>query len=324
MSLLVEPNLVTTIIPVFNRPDLVVDAVNSVLAQTHRPIEILIVDDGSTDTTPRVLSELSSRYPEVKVFTQKNSGPGVARELGRLNAKGSFIQYLDSDDLLLPNKFSEQISELEKNGDADICYGKTETIKLGGKPIGRADDLTAVSCSTMFPSFLRNRWWSTSTPLYRRSVIEMAGPWLDISNEEDWEYECRIASYGGRLAYTNSFVSLTRRHNDHLSSEGSTSPRKLKSRSIARAKILLHAKNYMQLSPRPSDIEAQDWRFFSDYAFLLARQCAAAGLTTEARAMLSVSIDALPEKTWQQRLFIKLVKILGWKKAAGLVAKVRG
>lgn len=323
-SLLVEPNLVTTIIPVFNRPEMIVDAVNSVLAQTHRPIEILIVNDGSTDNTPSVLRELSSLNSEVRVFTQSNGGPGVARERGRINARGEFIQYLDSDDLLLPNKFSEQIAALKKNSEADVCYGKTEVIKLGDQPLGVAGDLTGVAFKAMFPAILKSRWWFTSTPLYRRSVVEAVGPWLDTSNEEDWEYDCRVASYGGRLVYTNSFVSLHRRHGDHLSSDGATSPRKLKSRVISRTKMFLHAKKYMTLANRPTDIKAEDWRFFSDYAFLLARQCAAAGLTTEARAMLSVSVDALPKKTWQHKLFIKLVKVLGWKKAAGLVAKVRG
>ena len=70
MSLLVKPNLVSTIIPVFNRPRLVIEAVESVIQQTHRPIEIIIVDDGSTDDTPEVLNELAEKYREVKLFRQ--------------------------------------------------------------------------------------------------------------------------------------------------------------------------------------------------------------------------------------------------------------
>ena len=324
MSLLVEPNLVTTIIPVFNRPDLVVDAVNSVLAQTHRPIEILIVDDGSTDTTPRVLSELSSRYPEVKVFTQKNSGPGVARELGRINARGAFIQYLDSDDVLLATKFSSQVEALISDSEAHVCYGKTEVIDLGTEPSGKAFRLTGKKIDTMFPLFLKERWWFTSTPLYRREVTEKIGPWSSECNEEDWEYDCRIAAEGGRLAYVDEFVSLHRRHQSHLSNDGTQDINKLKARAVSRAKIFRHANRYLENPSRTSNIDTQDWKFFSDYTFLLARQCAVAGLTTEARAMLSISIDSLSKKTWQQRLFIKLVKVFGWKRAAGLVTKVRG
>ena len=100
-------NLVSTIIPVYNRPDMLRAAVESVLQQTHRPIEVIIADDGSTDETGEVAKELVEQHPEVVRYTRhENAGPGPARELGRQLARGEFIQYLDSDDRLLPNKFA--------------------------------------------------------------------------------------------------------------------------------------------------------------------------------------------------------------------------
>src|SRR5947207_15526114 len=96
-------SLVTTIIPVHNRPRLLGEAVASVLAQTYRPIEIIIVDDGSTDDTPAVVDAMAARHPSVvRAIHQPNAGPGAAREAGRRMARGEFIQYLDSDDGLLP------------------------------------------------------------------------------------------------------------------------------------------------------------------------------------------------------------------------------
>ena len=94
-----EAGLVSTIIPVYNRPILIVEAVNSVLAQTYKNTEVIVVDDGSDDDTPSVLLSLQTEHPQVTVLTQQNQGPGVARELGRQHAKGEFIQFLDSDDL---------------------------------------------------------------------------------------------------------------------------------------------------------------------------------------------------------------------------------
>ena len=86
------PNLVSTVIPVFNRPTMLREAVASVLAQTYRPIEVIIVDDGSTDETPRVGEALSLAHPGEIFFLRKaNSGPGPTRELGRLAARGEFI-----------------------------------------------------------------------------------------------------------------------------------------------------------------------------------------------------------------------------------------
>ena len=97
--------LVTTIIPVYNRPCFLREAVASVLAQTYRPIEIIIVDDGSGPETVAVCEELAAAHPEIRILHQENAGPGAARERGRLAARGEFIQYLDSDDRLLPEKF---------------------------------------------------------------------------------------------------------------------------------------------------------------------------------------------------------------------------
>src|SRR5438128_7526719 len=100
-----QPALVTTIIPVFNRPSMLREAVASVVAQTYRPIEIIIVDDGSTDETARAVDDLGEQNPnEILVVHQDNTGPGLAREAGLQLATGEFIQYLDSDDVLLPRK----------------------------------------------------------------------------------------------------------------------------------------------------------------------------------------------------------------------------
>ena len=94
--------LISTIIPVFNRPALLREAVESVLGQTYRAIEILIVDDGSTDSTPAVVRELEKIAPTVvRGIRQENLGPGAAREAGRQMARWEFILYLDCDDLLL-------------------------------------------------------------------------------------------------------------------------------------------------------------------------------------------------------------------------------
>src|SRR5262245_61901471 len=106
--------LVSTIIPVHNRPSLLREAVASVLAQIYRPIEVIVVNDGSNDETGWEAETLAKRHPEVRAIHRENGGPGAARETGRLAARGEFIQYLDSDDLLLPNKFDLQVAGLRQ------------------------------------------------------------------------------------------------------------------------------------------------------------------------------------------------------------------
>ncbi len=91
VSVLPVPNLVSTIIPVYNRPTMLHNAVACLLAQTYRPIEIVIVDDGSTDSTPEVCQELAAAHPGlVLAVRQANAGPGAAREQGRGVARGEF------------------------------------------------------------------------------------------------------------------------------------------------------------------------------------------------------------------------------------------
>src|SRR5262249_21372930 len=152
------------------------------------------------------------------------------------------IQYLDSDDLLLPTKFELQVAGLRGCDDCVVAYGKTRFCVIGDRPTNIAWKRTGERIVTMFPSFLRSRWWGTSTPLYRRAVTDTVGPWTDLTNEEDWEYDCRIASTGARLHYCDAFVSEQRRAaGAHLSAEGSRDPVKLRDRAIAHKLILGHA-----------------------------------------------------------------------------------
>lgn len=318
--------LVSTIIPVYNRPEMILECVESVLNQTYRPIEIIIVDDGSSDNTPAVLKQLAEQHSEIQVLHQSNAGPGAARECGRLVAQGEYIQYLDSDDLLLPKKFERQVRCFKEGLNVDVVYGKTERRDYSSsKPLN--SDLVAWKQTgekhlTMFPAFLRHRWWGTSTPLYSRMVSDKAGHWLTIINEEDWEYDARIASFGGKLAYVDDFISIQQAHDQHLSSSGSTNQTKLRHRCIAREQIYFHAKNYTQLKSAPSSISTDDWLFFSQSVFLLARHCALAGLASESRNMTLLSMRALGRPVFAQCLFLISAHVFGWNNTARLLKRM--
>lgn len=116
--------LVSIIIPTYNRADTICTTVNSVIRQDYRPLEILIVDDGSTDNTYAMIKRLLCHTNElvVKYIFQKNGGVSSARNRGINIASGQFISFLDSDDILLPRKISSQVKMMKKEN-ADICYG---------------------------------------------------------------------------------------------------------------------------------------------------------------------------------------------------------
>jgi glycosyltransferase involved in cell wall biosynthesis len=282
--MLVE-GLVSTIIPVHNRATLLREAVNSVLVQSYRPIEIVVVDDGSTDATPQVAVDLQSDYPEeIRVIGTANGGPGAAREVGRRLARGEFIQYLDSDDLLSPDKFERQVSGLRQFPDCGISYGPTRYHEIGTIPSDTAWKRTGEAIETLLPSFLASRWWGTSTPLYRRALTDRGGAWTALRSEEDWEYDCRLGSYGVKLHFCRTFVSTERSHKGHrLSNGGATDAGKLADRAKAHELILGHAR----MANIPSS--APELQHFARELFLLARQCGAAGLANESERLFHLA-----------------------------------
>jgi glycosyltransferase involved in cell wall biosynthesis len=301
--------LVTTIIPVYNRPGMLREAVASVVRQTYRPIEIIIVDDGSTDETARVAEELASTNPfEVRTLHVLNGGPGWAREAGRHAARGEFIQYLDSDDLLLPRKFELQVSGLRMHLECGVAYGRTHTCVYGEAPDKRAWKRTGEQIETMFPSMLQSRWWATSTPLYRRVVLDQAGAWSHLKAEEDWEYDCRVACQGIRLHFCQEAVSIERAHSGScLSRGGSRDPEKLFDRAEAHRLILGHARRAGVSS------DSAEMQHFARELFLLARQCGAAGLPGEAKRLFGLAREASgPERACG-------IDFLAYRVAAGVL-----
>jgi glycosyltransferase involved in cell wall biosynthesis len=121
------PDLVSVVIPTYNRAGLVGTAIQSALAQSHSPVEVLVVDDGSTDDTIAALS----RFSGVHVFRQENRGQGAARQLGLEHASGAYIASLDSDDQWKPEFLEESLRALRQTG-AGFVFSNWSTLKAGG------------------------------------------------------------------------------------------------------------------------------------------------------------------------------------------------
>ncbi len=317
-------DLVSTIIPVFNRPELLPQAVNSVLEQTYRPIEIIIVDDGSTDNTPKVCEDLYELHPSViRIHRQRNGGPGRARQRGLEMAKGAFVQFLDSDDLLLPDKFSRQVDALHAEPEADIAYGKSyEESHIDDPPRCTGPmRATGISQTSLFPRLLHERWWTTSTPLYRKQLLDQLGPIQNWINEEDWEYDARAAAAGATLVFVDVNVSVRRlfQASDHLSAQGSSDPIKLKHRALARESIFACARHCGIL---PGDPEMQR---FSRSAFLLSRQCAEVGLEESAASLQRLACAAIGTSSTplDLRLYGWMGRQLGYSRSSRWSSRLR-
>ncbi|MFJ6210786.1 glycosyltransferase [Lysinibacillus sp. NPDC092081] len=113
---------VSIILPVYNSELFVQQAIESVLKQTYTQIELIIIDDGSTDNTKRILCEYESN-PKVHIISlEKNSGVSVARNIGIQEAKGEYIAFIDADDLFMPNKVEEQVNVFKQNPSIDFVF----------------------------------------------------------------------------------------------------------------------------------------------------------------------------------------------------------
>ena len=305
-----EPGLVSILIPVYNRAAMLREAVASVLAQSYKPVEVIIVDDGSTDDTGRVANELAS--DNVRVIHQPNGGVGPAREAGRGMARGEFIQHLDSDDLLLPRKFELQVAGLRAHPECGVSYGWTRLRRRDGAVEPQPWKRSGQRIATMFPAMLESRFWDTPSPLYRASLLDRVGPWLPLRIEEDWEYDARVAAQGVNLHHVDDWVCEVRLHDAHLSGRGDAP--QLRDRATAHAAIYRHARRAC------IGTEAPEMQHFARELFLLARQCGAAGLAEESRTLFDLARDASggDRDRLQFRLYRALAGVVGWTRVGKL------
>lgn len=287
----IQQSLVSTIIPVFNRPRMIVEAVDSVLAQTYRPIEVIVVDDGSTDETPIVVQQLEKKHREVRYLRKENSGPGPTREMGRLAAQGEFIQYLDSDDLLAPKKFEWMVDALNRNPDCGAAYGYIRVHPVGRPPLEKPFKGSGEVRETLFPWLLADRWWNTDCPLFRRSVCDVVGPWSDLRWSQDWEYDGRIGALGTKLVHIPEFVCDERHHTElrQTSHANWLAPDRLRSRLRFLEMLFASAEKagVSEYSPQR--------QHFTRWVFATARQCAHAGLEAECDRAIALTIRSAGE-----------------------------
>jgi len=210
-----EAGLVSVIVPTFNREKYLVEAMDSVYAQTYRPVELLVVDDGSTDDTAHVVKEWGDTHGgegfRLRYFSQKNSGAPAARNLGLIESQGEYIQFLDSDDLLHSEKFEIQVGLLACDLSLDFVYSGTgkftekadwHSLPYAGYPLLQDNLITG---------FLRGHMWNTLSGLYCRHACISIGPWNERALiYQDWDYNIRFILGRPQVSYLRGTLSLAR------------------------------------------------------------------------------------------------------------------
>lgn len=197
--------LISVIIPSYNREKLIVNAVNSVLNQTYQNLEVIVVDDNSTDNTKSAIESLKDQ--RVKYLkNEKKLGPSGARNVGIKVAKGEFIAFQDSDDEWLPDKLEKQMSLFEKK-EYGLVYcafrynRKNLNYQFPSTKYGR-NELEG----DIFESLLEQNKIGTVTMLAKREVFDEVGVFCEkLRCYEDWEYALRVA-YKYKIGYVNEML----------------------------------------------------------------------------------------------------------------------
>lgn len=189
------PGLVSVIIPTHNREKLILETLENLRAQTWKALEIVVVDDGSTDGTLGVLEEVAEfdEGRKLRVLHQANAGVSAARNTGTRASTGEFIVYLDSDDVFVSDAIEHFVTELRSSG-CDYCHSSVGSLDAEGHP--ETDDGRWHSHPEKVGDLFTNMW-TIHAGCYRRSTVVAAGPWNEAMDcAEDQEFILRIKSVG--------------------------------------------------------------------------------------------------------------------------------
>lgn len=205
---------VSVIIPTYNRRDFVNEAIESVLSQTYRDIELLVVDDASTDGTEEVIL---SRWPQVRYLRLPHRrGPSAARNLGIAEASGEILTFLDSDDLWLPKKLERQIAHLEAHRNRLVCYTDEIWFRSGKRVNPRRKHHK--HSGYIFAHSLRLCIVSPSSVLMRREFFDIVGGFDESFPVcEDYELWLRAACRVPFVFLPEKLIIKRGGHQDQLS-----------------------------------------------------------------------------------------------------------
>ena len=206
---------VSVVIPTYNAATMVEQAIQSVLAQTYRDLEIIVIDDGSTDDTENVVRPFGER---VRYFRQENQGVSAARNFGIKQARGEFIAFLDSDDLWAPEKLAEELPCLE--GDPQLGLVYCDWAVISGQEVLHASYLETLPASSgyVFDELVQSGFILTSGVVVRRTCLNDVGDFdKSLSIAQDYDLWLRI-SYNWKVQLVAKRLFTKRNLDGSLSS----------------------------------------------------------------------------------------------------------
>lgn len=207
--------MLSVIIPCYNCEAFVGRAINSVFNQTYKDVEILLVDNNSTDNTIGVLNHYRNSYPDkVKVFSEQKKGAPAARNKGLYEARGEWIQFLDADDELLPNKIQMQLN-LANSQNADIVVGDSI---FEYKEKGKTIRMLRRSDNDVWKGLIRSKLGITSSNLWRtQSLLSINGWDESLTSSQEYDLLFRLLKSSKKVIFDPGLNTIVYRMDNSIS-----------------------------------------------------------------------------------------------------------
>lgn len=200
--------LVSCIVPTYNGEAFLAEALDSIFAQTYRPIEVIVADDGSTDATLRIAARYGSA---VRILQQANGGPASARNLGVRHASAPFLAFLDQDDVWYPEKLARQKGRFHVRPDLDISVAHVQRFWTAELRL-QQDQFRTHRVSKPLPGYI------TGTFLVRRDVFDVAGLFdTAVRFADSMEWFLRAEAAGAVSELLSDVLLRHRMHGNNLS-----------------------------------------------------------------------------------------------------------
>ncbi len=208
--------LVSVVIPCYQQAQYLGEAIESVLAQTYPHLEVVVVDDGSTDNA----SAIASRYPGVRCIREPNSGPAAARNAGIRNSNGDFLVFLDADDRLLPEGVEAGVRALEARQECAAAIGTYRRTTFDNRPVDTHEQPTVNE--RQYEQMMEDNWAGfPARAIYRRSLLEhVRGFDSEIDAAADFGFNLAVAREFP-IASHPALVAEHREHGRNLSADAS-------------------------------------------------------------------------------------------------------
>ncbi len=208
--------LVSIIVPCYNHEKYVQETIESIVHQTYKNIELIVIDDGSKDTSPQVIERLSKKY-NFTFIHRPNKGLSATLNEGIALSKGEYIAVCASDDIFMTDKIEKQVAFMNQNTDYGICYSKTIAFDNFGNTI-KNNPKNAKSGWVFKDLIYQNFTMPAPTCMYRKKIFDVVGRFDESLFVEDWDIYLRIADKY-QVGFQNEYFVYYRTHDTNISKQ---------------------------------------------------------------------------------------------------------